>query len=113
MANENATTMLPQLKPGALVTIQLGSAFINKIQECFQLHVMNNMEDLNKLKAKEGKYDAEPLTPWETIAIMYSTLLQEIMKTAEADGLIEYVSVESMLNEITPQKTHQEDLDQE
>ncbi len=100
--------MLPQLKPGVLVSIQLGSAFIAKIQECFQLHVNGHEDDLQKLKNRNGDYDKEPLTAWENQSLMYSTLLQEIMVTAERDGSVEYVTMESMMGNIVAptQKDH-------
>ena len=94
--------MLPQLKAGAVVTIQLGSAFIAKIQECFQQHCAEHQAELLALKERNGDYDSKPLTAWENQALMYSSLLQEIMVTAEKDGSVEYVSLESMMNKIMP-----------
>lgn len=107
MSNE---TMLPQLKAGALVNIQLGSAFIGKIQECFQQHIAGDegQKQMQALRDRNGNYEGEPLTTWENQTLMYSSLLQEIMKTAEKNGLIEYVSMESMMASVTPHKTQEE-----
>lgn len=104
---ENNSTMLPQLKANTIVTVQLGSAFIAKIQECFQIHIADHQEDLQKLQERNGDYDSTPLTPWENQALMYSSLLQEIMKTAEKAGFIEYVSMESLLKDIAPNPNDQ------
>lgn len=100
MANESP--MLPHLKPGAIITLQFGSAFIAKIQECFQQHCAGHEEDMKALHDRKGDYDSKPLTPWENQAIMYSSLMQAIMKTAEAEGLVEYISMEETLKSVMP-----------
>lgn len=106
-------TMLPQLKAGSVVDIKLGSGFIGKIQECFQQHCTGHEQEMQSLKDRNGNYDEKPLTPWENQAIMYSSLLQEVMTVAEKNGMIEYVSMESLMEDITPATPHknqEEDL---
>ena len=112
MANE---TMLPQLIGGSVVMLPIGSAFVSKIQECFQQHMADHPEELKALTARQGKYDDTPLTPWENQAVMYSTLLQGIMKQAEKDGQIEYVPLDSVIKASMPKTTpsdQKEDSDQ-
>ena len=72
-------------------------------------------EELKALTARQGKYDDTPLTPWENQAVMYSTLLQGIMKQAEKDGQIEYVPLDSVIKASMPKATpsdQKEDSDQ-
>lgn len=95
-------TMLPQLKAGSIINIQLGSAFIAKIQECFHQHCTGHQEDMDKVKARNGDYETVPLSPWENQAVLYSSLLQAIMKQAEKDGVIEYVSLEEAMKGMMP-----------
>lgn len=94
--------MVPQLKAGSIVTLRVGSAFIGKIQECFQLHVHGHEEEMKTLKTKEGNYNGEPLSVWENTAVMFSTLLQEIMKTAEKDGLVEFIPLDDLIRASAP-----------
>ena len=94
--------MLPQLKAGSVVNLPIGSAFVGKIQECFQQHVTGHEAELKKLTEKKGNYDGEPLTAWENMAVMFSTLLQGIMNQAEKDGQIEYVSMEEVIKMSMP-----------
>jgi hypothetical protein len=90
---------VPQLKADAIVNVKMGTAFIGKLQEAFQHHITGHEEDIQKLKEKnpgaDGKY--ADLTPWENTAVTFTTLLQVIMKEAEATGQLEYVDLETLI----------------
>lgn len=85
----------PQLKKDAKISVIMGTAFIGKLQEAFQYHVFGHDAEVQALMEKNGKYDN--LTGWESTAITFLTLMQEIMKIAEKEGQLDYVKLEDSI----------------
>lgn len=89
--------MIPQLKAGAMVNVKMGGVFIDKIRKCFEHHMVGHEKELEVLKTKIPDQYATGLSPWEETAVMYSTLMQEVMRLAQEQGQIEEVSLKDTI----------------
>jgi len=88
MSDVQQEVMIPHLKLEAVINVNLGTMFVDRMQKALIYLVEGKEEEIQKLDAK--KDTQEPLTPWENAVVGITMLLQEVMKIAESTGQIEY-----------------------
>lgn len=102
---ESQEQMIPQLIPGAQVTVIMGGGFIDKIQKCFEYHVKDHEAELEGLRKRTPEdYKNNNFTPWEETAVFFSTLMQEVMLKAKEQGQIEEVPMKDFILQRIPKE---------
>lgn len=94
MSDQQNDLQIPHLKPDAIIPLELGTGFVQRLQELMQF-LMEGREE--EIKALETKKPGEDLTPWEGSVVTVTMILQEVMKVAKESNQLEYLPLSSML----------------
>ena len=95
MSDKKEEIQIPHLKPGAIITLELGAGWISRFQEGFLFLLKDHEEDIKKLEARQG--EQTDLTGWEQMVIASSMFLQEVMTIAQKTDQLDYKSLESII----------------
>jgi hypothetical protein len=94
MSDNQQDMQIPHLKATAIIAVQIGTGFVQRLQE-LMIFLMEGREE--EIKALETKKPGEDMTPWENSVVTVTMLLQDIMKNAKDTDQLEYKSLSSML----------------
>jgi hypothetical protein len=94
MSDNQQDMQVPHLKATAIIAVQIGTGFVQRLQE-LMIFLMEGREE--EIKALEIKKPGEDMTPWENSVVTVTMILQDIMKNAKDTDQLEYKSLSSML----------------
>lgn len=86
---------VPYLKQNALITVEIGTAFVGQLQAALVYLADGHEEDLRELEQK--MQNKSELNNWDQAIVCTTNLMQEIMRIAEKTEQIEYKPVESLI----------------
>lgn len=92
--NQQNDFQVPHLKADAIIPVQIGTGFVQRLQELLQFLMDGKEEEIKALETKEPGAD---LTPWEGAVVTVTMILQEVMKIAKETDQLEFKSLSSML----------------
>lgn len=96
MDNTQNEANMPVLVANALININLGAGYINRVLEALNYLVEGKEEDVKALQEKVNT-DGSSNTPWENAVITLTMLLQDVMRIATETGQLEYKTLEDIL----------------
>jgi len=93
--NEN---LAPYLKKDAIVSIKLGTGFVQQIGAIIPILLEGKSQD-DVAKIEKLIQDKQPLEPWMAAIANIQVLIRTVFEEADKEGMVEYRSVEEMLKE--------------
>ena len=90
---------LKMLKKDAIIPLQIGSGFVQKIQSMLITLIDERSPEDIELLQKLAESGQEPTEPWMEHIQILMILLNELDKSAEANGMTVEKSVDDVINE--------------
>jgi hypothetical protein len=91
-------TLAPFLKKDAIVTIKIGTGYLQQIASIITLLVEGKtQEDLKNIEEKIK--NKEELEPWMAAIATLQVLIRTVFEEADKEGLVEYKNLEESLKE--------------
>jgi len=90
--------LVPYLKKDAIVTIKIGTGFLEQIGSIIPILLENkSQEDVAKIE--KLIQDKQQLEPWMGAIATLQVLIRTVFEEADKEGMIEYRPIEDMIKE--------------
>lgn len=90
--------LVPYLKKDAIVTIKIGTGFLEQIGSIIPILLENkSQEDVGKIE--KLIQDKQQLEPWMGAIATLQVLIRTVFEEADKEGMIEYRPIEDMIKE--------------